>query len=116
MTEVDSAEIDEREWLQAAANNPVFEFLNNAEEDIYTLENGKLMNQEPIPTQPTTEELNQATDHIYRWLQDETDYSGQILFDLPSSVYAMLLDLTPEEILAAFRNLAGMKQEERDRT
>ena len=73
------------------------------------------MNQEPKTTQPTTEELNQATDHIYRWLQDETDYSGQILFDLPSSIYAMLLDLTPEEILAAFQSLAGTKQQESDR-
>lgn len=34
-------EIDEHEWLKAAANNPVFAFLHDPEEDIYTLEDGK---------------------------------------------------------------------------
>lgn len=29
------------QWLQAAANNPAFEFLNDPEEDIYTLADGK---------------------------------------------------------------------------
>ena len=33
--------IDEREWLRAAAANPVFDFLKDPEEDIYTLADGK---------------------------------------------------------------------------
>lgn len=37
----DDAEIDERQWLQAAASNPTFEFLNDPAEDIYTLADGK---------------------------------------------------------------------------
>lgn len=40
----DSEEIDEYEWLHAAANNPVFDFLNDPEEDIYTLADGKPFN------------------------------------------------------------------------
>ncbi len=34
-------EEDEMEWLQAAAHNPVFAFLSNPEEDIYTLTDGE---------------------------------------------------------------------------
>ena len=34
-------EIDEAEWLYAASHNPAFDFLHDAEEDIYTLEDGK---------------------------------------------------------------------------
>jgi hypothetical protein len=37
-------EIDEDEWLHAAANNPVFDFLKDPEEDIYTLADGKPFN------------------------------------------------------------------------
>ena len=37
-------EIDEQEWLETAANNPVFDFLKDAEEDIYTLGDGKSFN------------------------------------------------------------------------
>ena len=40
----DSAEMDEREWLKAASNNPVFDFLKDPEEDIYTLADGKPFN------------------------------------------------------------------------
>lgn len=40
----DYEEIDEQEWLQAAANNPVFDFLKDPEEDIYTLADGKPFN------------------------------------------------------------------------
>lgn len=40
----DTEEIDEQEWLHAAANNPVFDFLNDPEEDIYTLADGKPFN------------------------------------------------------------------------
>ena len=34
-------EWDEREWLQAAAHNPAFDFLNDPEEDIYSLTDGE---------------------------------------------------------------------------
>jgi hypothetical protein len=39
-------EIDEAEWLYAAAHNPAFDYLYDAEEDIYTLEDGKPFNHE----------------------------------------------------------------------
>lgn len=35
------AEWDEMEWLQAAAHDAAFDFLNDPAEDIYTLEDGK---------------------------------------------------------------------------
>lgn len=35
------ADIDEMEWLRAAMANPVFDFLKEPEEDIYTLDDGK---------------------------------------------------------------------------
>lgn len=34
-------DIDEEEWLRAAAHNPAFDFLNDSAEDIYTLADGK---------------------------------------------------------------------------
>lgn len=34
-------EWDEREWLQAAARNPAFDFLNDPEEDIYSVTDGE---------------------------------------------------------------------------
>jgi len=34
-------EIDETAWLRAASSNPAFAFLNDPEEDIYTLNDGK---------------------------------------------------------------------------
>ena len=37
----DETDIDEKEWLQAAAINPAFDFLKEPEEDIYTLADGK---------------------------------------------------------------------------
>jgi hypothetical protein len=36
-----SEEWDEREWLQAAAHNPAFAFLSDAEEELYTLADGE---------------------------------------------------------------------------
>ena len=36
-----SDEWDETEWLQAAARNPAFAFLSDAEEDIYSLADGE---------------------------------------------------------------------------
>lgn len=35
------ADIDEVEWLRAAAVNPAFDFLKEPEEDIYTLADGR---------------------------------------------------------------------------
>jgi hypothetical protein len=37
----DDEDIDEMAWLQAASVNPAFDFLNDPEEDIYTLEDGR---------------------------------------------------------------------------
>jgi hypothetical protein len=34
-------EPDEATWLRSAANNPVFDFLKDPEEDIYSLDDGK---------------------------------------------------------------------------
>ena len=39
--EEEHEEISESEWLYAAATNPVFEFLREPEEDIYTLADGR---------------------------------------------------------------------------
>ncbi len=39
--EEDSADIPEKEWLNASSGNVVFDFLNDETEDIYTLEDGK---------------------------------------------------------------------------
>ena len=36
-----SGKWDEAEWLRAAARNPAFTFLNDPEEDIYSLADGK---------------------------------------------------------------------------
>lgn len=35
------AELEESEWLRAAARNPAFSFLKEPEEDIYTTTDGK---------------------------------------------------------------------------
>ena len=37
----EDADIEEGEWLRAAASNPSFDFLNDPKEDIYTLADGK---------------------------------------------------------------------------
>ena len=37
----EEADIDETEWLRAAAANPAFHFLKEPEEDIYTLADGR---------------------------------------------------------------------------
>jgi hypothetical protein len=37
----DSDEMTEQEWLKAAASNPVFDFLKDPAQDIYTLEDGE---------------------------------------------------------------------------
>lgn len=38
-------DIDEKEWHRAAASNPVFGFLEEKEEDIYSLNDGGLLNE-----------------------------------------------------------------------
>ena len=40
----EEADIDEAEWLRAAASNPAFDFLKNPREDIYTLADGRPFN------------------------------------------------------------------------
>lgn len=35
------ADVPEKDWLEAAAANPAFDFLKEPEEDIYTLTDGK---------------------------------------------------------------------------
>ena len=37
----EETDIDEMEWLRSAARNPVFDFLKDPEEDIYTLSDGR---------------------------------------------------------------------------
>ena len=37
----EDVDIDEAEWLRAAATNPAFDFLKEPAEDIYTLADGK---------------------------------------------------------------------------
>ena len=37
----DNEDFSEQEWLQAATKNEAFEFLNEPDEDIYTLADGK---------------------------------------------------------------------------
>lgn len=39
-------ELDEQTWLSAVSDNPSFAFLNDPEEDIYTLEDGHPVNHE----------------------------------------------------------------------
>ena len=34
-------DLSEKEWMKAASNNDAFDFLNDEAEDIYTLEDGK---------------------------------------------------------------------------
>ncbi len=45
LAEPDS-DIDEQAWREAAATNPSFAFLQDAEEDIYTLNDGRPVNHE----------------------------------------------------------------------
>lgn len=37
----EAGELTEEEWLRAAASNPVFDFLKDPAQDIYTLEDGE---------------------------------------------------------------------------
>jgi hypothetical protein len=40
----ESEDFSESEWLQAASKNETFDFLNDPEEDIYSLTDGKPLN------------------------------------------------------------------------
>lgn len=42
----DAEDFGEREWLKAASKNEVFDFLNDETEDIYTLKDGKPLQNE----------------------------------------------------------------------
>ncbi len=42
----DESDISESEWLHSAKGNEVFDFLNDESEDIYTLADGKPLNDE----------------------------------------------------------------------
>lgn len=64
------------------------------------------MNQKETGTTPTVEELDATARIIHQWIQGETDYRQEILFDLPPAVYQLLLKLTPEEISSALEDLA----------
>ena len=41
----ESEDLNESEWLQAASTNEAFDFLNDPEEDIYSVADGKPLNQ-----------------------------------------------------------------------
>ena len=41
----ENEDVSESEWLQAAAKNEAFDFLNDSEEDIYSLTDGKPLDQ-----------------------------------------------------------------------
>lgn len=43
---IDTSEINEMEWIRAAASNSVFDFLDDPLEDIYSLEEGKLFSEQ----------------------------------------------------------------------
>ena len=42
----EDADISEKEWMKAASGNEVFDFLNDEDEDICTLEDGKPVHNE----------------------------------------------------------------------
>jgi len=44
----DDVDIDEQEWLRAAARNPAFDFLNDPAEDIYTRDDGRPFRDEGV--------------------------------------------------------------------
>ena len=41
---VDDDDDEEKTWLKSISNNPEFDFLNDPEEDIYSLNDGKPLN------------------------------------------------------------------------
>ena len=69
------ADIDEIEWLRAAAANPAFEFLKEPEEDIYTLADGRplcLLQRGSLMSNHFNKELRAfADDHT--WVNDHLE-------------------------------------------
>jgi Uma2 family endonuclease/Flp pilus assembly protein TadD len=57
----EEGEIDDREWLRAAATNPAFEFLNSPEEDIYTLDDSETVATQGASGKPFNPEEEQPT-------------------------------------------------------
>jgi Uma2 family endonuclease/Flp pilus assembly protein TadD len=57
----EEGEIDDREWLRAAATNPAFEFLNNPEEDIYTLDDSEAVATQGASGKPFNNEEDKPT-------------------------------------------------------
>lgn len=49
----EDADMDEKEWLSAASSNPAFDFLKHPEEDIYTLSDGRPIDDSCGRTDPT---------------------------------------------------------------
>jgi len=49
--------------------------------------------------------LDTAAQLIHAWINGKTDYRQQILFDLPTPVYEMLLTLSVEDISTALEDL-----------
>jgi hypothetical protein len=45
---IDNREIEEKEWYRVAAANPVFDFLREPEENIYTANDGRPFYRRPI--------------------------------------------------------------------
>lgn len=41
----EAEDINENEWMKAASNNEAFDFLHGAQEDIYSVEDGKPLEQ-----------------------------------------------------------------------
>ncbi len=41
----EAEDVNENEWIQSAAKNEAFDFLHDAEEDIYSIEDGKPLEQ-----------------------------------------------------------------------
>jgi len=44
--DTNGSDVSEREWLRAAAKNPAFDFLADESEDIYTLADGRPLDNE----------------------------------------------------------------------
>jgi hypothetical protein len=65
----DETDFDEKEWLQAAATNPAFDFLKEPAEDIYTLADGKPLDG-PLTVRPDVQVLAHGP---RRWLHFRCD-------------------------------------------
>jgi hypothetical protein len=52
LEEWDETELNDTEWLRSFANNPAFAFLKDTEEDIYTLLDGKPLQETSLHSPP----------------------------------------------------------------